>query len=71
MVMACTSEVPDPKKWSAEQSNLYQLGVYLSDADTHLYDLKAFDQATHTNEVKETDQVTLNLDHVQMGLGRR
>ncbi len=57
-------------------TNQEGIGIFAShEADqylntsAHLYDLNAFDQATHTPEVKETDQVTLHLDHQQMGLG--
>ena len=35
----------------------------------HLYELAAFDQANRTYEVKNTNQVTLNLDYAQAGLG--
>ncbi len=57
-------------------TNQEGIGIFASDnfsenlnISTHLYDLKAFDQAKHTYEVKQTDQVTLNIDHIQMGLG--
>ena len=35
----------------------------------HAYDLSAFDQATHTYAVENTDHITLNLDYGQAGLG--
>ena len=41
----------------------------LLNVSAHQYDLKEFDQATHTYQVKPTDRVTLNLDYAQMGLG--
>ena len=41
----------------------------LLNVSAHTYDLKDFNQATHTYQVEKTDQVTLNLDDVQMGLG--
>ncbi len=45
--------------WPANQLNV----------SAHQYDLKEFDQATHTYQVKPTDHVTLHLDYAQMGLG--
>ncbi len=57
-------------------TNANGVGLFASGGSTnklnvsaHAYDLKAFNQATHTYQVKDTDHVTLNLNYAQMGLG--
>ena len=56
---------------NAEGVGLFASGLPKNhlNVSAHQYDLRAFDQATHTYEVENTDQVTLNLDYAQAGLG--
>ena len=46
----------------------YNFSDYLN-VSVYQYDLAEFDQAQHTHEVKNSDHITFNLDHAQMGLG--
>lgn len=54
-------------------TNKQKMGLLITgdtlNISAHQYNLKAFTKAKHTHEVKNTDQITLNVDYAQSGVG--